>query len=464
MRRALLLASLLAAAPAAHGEGAFRPSTILPGNVPGGFTYQGRLQINGSYPTSDPRAPWGVVFRIWDSSTAVAADHLLATIPSTYTSTTIDLVGGLFKADIPVSPEIVVGGGTRWLEVEILKPSQKPGAGETMKPRGQLLSMPYALVAKAVEGTIEISSGGLSVTTAAATGNTAFYISSTTAFIGIWTDSPYSLLTMSSGSLTIDGTGASLRLSSGAAAVDGAGASLVVLGPAWFGDPGTRSSFDAGGLLSLASPLGPASGGLGWDFSGAVRGDIPYFSLAGARMSPLGIGPASSVLRSNAGIPAWTGAAYPVNAAKGDLLYASAADWVSRLTVAASSRILTTDGTLPVWSAATYPPSVGQGDLLYGYAADSVSLLGVGASDRLLQSDGTVPGWTKAVYPGSAAQGDLLYGSALDTVSRLTWTVRPRAVWPTPALPTARAGTRWTWSTASPAAYCPRPTAARART
>ncbi|MDD5629604.1 MAG: hypothetical protein PHU21_11105, partial [Elusimicrobia bacterium] len=420
MKRALLLMTLLAgawcAAPARAAT--FRPQgTASPGSVPGGINYQGQLQDNGIPVT----AKWGFVFRLYD---AKENGNLIATFPPEPDNMQVDIISGLFSVNIPVTTNTLVGGGQRWLEVEVDREGVAGGAGQKMTPREQLYSMPYALVAKTIEGTIDISTGGLVITTTPVS-NAAFYISSGTAFIGIGTAHPASLLHMSSGTLTIDGDDgqghrAGFHLSSGPMAVDGSNARLDVLGPAWFGLAGTQSSFDALGALHLTSPLSLQYGGTGTDLGSAGLGAIPYFSAPGV-MSYFNVGTNGALLRSDGTNPAWTSASYPGTVAQGDLLYGSALDTVSRLSVAASSRILTSNGVVPVWTSAQYPSVVFKGDLLYASANDVVSTMSIVAAGRLLRSNGTVPVWTSASYPGTVAQGDLLYGSVADTVSRLTW-------------------------------------------
>ena len=409
-----LLAGTLCAAPT-RGAATFRPqATAVPGSVPGGINYQGQLQDNGAPVT----AIWKFVFRIYDFGPGTGG-NLIATFPPAPNQIPVNLVGGLFSVNIPVTTNTLVGGGQRWLEVEVDK-TGPAGSGQTLAPREQLFSVPYALVAKTIEGTIDISTGGLIITTAPVSSNAAFYISSATAFIGIGTSHPYTLLTMSSGTLTIDGAGASLHLSSGPMVIDGLGANLNVQGSAQFGNPGTQSSFGAGGALTLASPLDLKYGGMGQDFSAVGPGGIPYFSALGV-MAPLPIGAANTILQTN-GIgtaPTWTSASYPGSVAQGDLLYGFAANSISPLGIGAAGTLLQSNGSVPGWTTATFPNTVAKGDLWYGYAASSVSPLGIGGASTILQSNSGVPTWTSASYPATVSQGDLLYGSALNAVSRL---------------------------------------------
>jgi hypothetical protein len=409
---ALLAGALCAAPPFAAAE--FRPQgTAAPGSVPGGFSFQGQLLQNGIPVTSQSK--WGFNFRIWDSE--VGGNQIGPTM-----LTAADVESGLFSVSVPVTTSTLVGGPALWLEVEINQPGQIPGSVPPMAPRRPFFSMPYALVAKAVEGVLDISTGALNFTTGPSDGDTAFFISSGTAFIGIGTSHPYSLLTMSSGTLSIDGAGARLHLSSGPMAIDGAGAGLDVRGGAVFGSNlGPRASFDAAGTLHLVGPLMPLSGGTGRDLvaSPAARGDIPYLSAVGP-ISLLSIGAAGKTVQSDGTVPGWSAVTYPAGPmAQRGPLYGSGVDLVEPLGIGISSAILRSDGTVPAWSAVRYSSSVNQGDLLYGFAADSVTALGIGISSAVLRSDGTLPVWSNVRYSSSVAQGDILYGVAVDSVAVL---------------------------------------------
>ncbi|MBI5240775.1 MAG: hypothetical protein HY926_09910, partial [Elusimicrobia bacterium] len=412
-RQTLLLSlALLSGAPCAAE---FRPqATVPPHSVPGGITFQGQLQQNGIPVTSD--VPWGFVFRVWDAATN--GNQIGPTMP---TASAIDK--GIFNVSIPVTTNTLVGGPQRWLDVEVNQPGQTPGSVPPLTPRARLFSVPYALVAKALEGTIDVSTNGITFTTAPANGNAAFYVS-TGAFVGIGAAHPTSLLHVTSGVVTSDGTGTNLHLSSGPMTIDGAGATLDIRGAAVFGSGALRPRFDAAGALTMIGPLQTGSGGTGANLTGRARGDIPYFSGGGGPLSVLGLGTPGKVLRNGGASPVWTAATYPDTILQGQLLYGSVGgNAISALGTGAAGKLLRTNGAGadPAWTQATYPNTVNQGELLYGSAANAVSPLGTGAAGALLRTGGAGanPSWTTAIYPNTTTQNRLLYSSANDIVSEL---------------------------------------------
>ncbi len=91
--------------------------------------------------------------------------------------------------------------------------------------------------------------------------------------------------------------------------------------------------------------------------------------------------------------------------ATGDLLYASAANTLSKLTVGTNGYILTSNGTIPTWTAGS-SISVNTATNLAGGLAGSVpyqsgpgatTFLGIGAANRVLTSSGTAPQWVTSL-------------------------------------------------------------------
>lgn len=89
----------------------------------------------------------------------------------------------------------------------------------------------------------------------------------------------------------------------------------------------------------------------------------------------------------------------------GDLLYASAANTLSKLTVGTNGYILTSNGTIPQWTAGS-SISVDTATNLAGGAAGSVpyqsgpgatTFLSIGAANRVLTSSGTAPQWVTSL-------------------------------------------------------------------
>lgn len=111
----------------------------------------------------------------------------------------------------------------------------------------------------------------------------------------------------------------------------------------------------------------------------------------------------------------------------GDLLYASAATTLSRLSIGAAGKILRSTGTLPAWSGFTIVNAFAQGDLIYASAANTLSSLAKNATaSRYLSNTGAAnsPAWAavnlaNGTTLAASAQGDVLYYSAADVLARL---------------------------------------------
>jgi hypothetical protein len=91
--------------------------------------------------------------------------------------------------------------------------------------------------------------------------------------------------------------------------------------------------------------------------------------------------------------------------ATGDLLYASAANTLSKLTVGTNGYILTSNGTIPTWTAgssisvntATNLAGGLAGSVPYQSGAGATTFLGIGAANRVLTSSGTAPQWVTSL-------------------------------------------------------------------
>ncbi len=156
----------------------FKPqSTALPGSVPSGVNYQGRLEDSGSPVTATKT----MTFRVYDS---LSGGNLLWASPSQSVSVTL----GLFNAAIPIPIPTLSGGGARYLEVQV--------DNTTLSPRELLNAVPYALIAKSVEGTIDVSTAGLSIMANGSASQPSLFISSITTYVGIGNSNPASPLSV----------------------------------------------------------------------------------------------------------------------------------------------------------------------------------------------------------------------------------------------------------------------------
>jgi trimeric autotransporter adhesin len=113
------------------------------------FTYQGRLQNNGT-PAS---GAYSLTFTLFTSSTGGSA------VAGPVTNSTVVVTNGLFTAPIDFGAG-VWNGATNWLEIGV--ETNGGGAFTTLSPRQRVTPTPYAITAENLDGTV--GSGGLSGT------------------------------------------------------------------------------------------------------------------------------------------------------------------------------------------------------------------------------------------------------------------------------------------------------------
>lgn len=202
-------------------------------------------------------------------------------------------------------------------------------------------------------------------------------------------------------------------------------------------------------LLS-SLPITATQGGTGQ--TGYVSGDILYATSA-TTLGKRAIGSAGQVLLVSGGLPTWgaiplvpisSGGTNITTYTTGDLLYASAPNVLSKLPASSNGYVLTLNAGLPSWQpSVTYPiaPTLGgtgqttytTGELLYASAANTLSKLTIGTAGYVLTVVGGIPQWQPAggvSYPITAIQGgtgqttyttgELLYASATNVLSKLS--------------------------------------------
>lgn len=177
-------------------------------------------------------------------------------------------------------------------------------------------------------------------------------------------------------------------------------------------------------------------------------GDILYASSA-ASLSKLPIGSSGQILTVSAGIPSWQ-----APASTGVTSFRTTLNGLSPSVLTTGA--ITLSGTLAATSGGTGQDTYATGDIIYASAANTISKLSIGSSDQVLTVSGGVPAW--AAIPASVtsfqtslsgltpnvsstgavtlagtlgatsggtsqstyATGDILYASAANTLSKLT--------------------------------------------
>ncbi|MFH2203875.1 MAG: hypothetical protein ABIJ96_12210 [Elusimicrobiota bacterium] len=164
----LLSAALICAGAVRYAAANYRPSmTYDTGTVPGGINFQGRLANDGTAVTGQRN----LVFRLYDAAeggTLLWQSLLLST----------QFEEGIFGVTLDIPTDALMGAGMKYLEFEV--------NNIILLPREPLRPVPYARIAEVVEGSIDISSGSLAVSTAALDGN-AIYASSAAGSVGFGT-------------------------------------------------------------------------------------------------------------------------------------------------------------------------------------------------------------------------------------------------------------------------------------
>lgn len=286
-----------------------------------------------------------LTFRVYNSASGGAPLWTSASL-------TVNIDRGFFSVGVPIPVAALGGGGARYLEVT---------AGTVLlSPRALLASVPYALVARTIEGTLDISGAGLSVSSVPSAGS-ALYVSSQTGRVGVGTTAPaYPLDVL--GDIRSTGAVSSARWEAGLATLTG-------------------STFTVGATaLTVATP-GVGIGTASPDQRLTVAGNV---SMTGTLFSS---GTAASAFLGSAGI----GTSAPparLTVDEGDIRIAT--------TVAAARGIYFPDGSFMTKAGVgSYAGLSNAGDLLIqgdsDFSGQGMVFLRTGGQDRLaVANDGKV--------------------------------------------------------------------------
>lgn len=157
-------------------------ATAPAGTVPGGIHYQGRLEDNG-LPAQGART---MRFRLYDQLAQPGG-----TLVWDSGDLAVSVSQGIFGADLAIPVSALSGAAAKFLEVTV--------SGVILSPREALGTVPYALIAKTIEGTLDVQSGGLTISSAPTSTNPSIFVSPADGSVGIGTSSPGASLEVRNG-------------------------------------------------------------------------------------------------------------------------------------------------------------------------------------------------------------------------------------------------------------------------
>jgi hypothetical protein len=157
-----------------------------------------------------------------------------------------------------------------------------------------------------------------------------------------------------------------------------------------------------------------------------AKGDILYASAANT-IGGLAVGATGNILTVASGLPAWTTATYPATTTVNQILYSSATNTVTGLATTTTG-VLTTSSSVPTWAAelslalggTNANLTASNGGIFYSTASAGAILSGTATSGQLLMSGSSAaPTWSTSTYPATNAINTLLYASGANTMAAL---------------------------------------------
>jgi len=210
--------------------------------------------------------------------------------------------------------------------------------------------------------------------------------------------------------LSWDGAAFAWASLSGAGTVTSVNASGGTTGMTFSGGPVTSS-----GTLTLAGTLAAVNGGTAQ--TTYVTGDVLYSSGSNT-LSKLAIGTSGQVLKVTAGVPAWetdatTGTVTSVGLSAPAFLTVGGSPVTSSGTLA-----LTFSGTaIPAVNGGTAQTTYSTGDLLYASGANTLAKLSIGTSAQVLKVTAGVPAWETDTTTGTVTSVAQSFTGGLISVS-----------------------------------------------
>ncbi|MFA6539833.1 MAG: hypothetical protein WCV63_10650, partial [Negativicutes bacterium] len=363
------------------------------GAVPAQIAYEGRITDSGGSPVVSSTA---LKFSLYDAETAgnlVWGPEEHAVVPDSQ---------GVFSVLLGTSSALnpaLFSGPVRYIEISI--------AGEIISPRTPIVSAAYAFRSGVAETVLDNSI----TRSSAASGQ---FVKQIVAGSGVSVSGDEGSGT---GIVTLTATG-----------TGGGTVSQVNTGTGLSGGPITTT-----GTISLATPVAETSGGTGQ--TAYTTGDIIYASGANT-LSKLTIGANGQVLQVNSGLPAWgagsgTGTVTEVNTGNGltggpittsGILSVDAGTTANKIVqLDASAKLPAVDasavtglnasnissGTLTEARGGTNQTTYIKGDILYSSNTNTISKLSIGTTDQVLKVDAAgVPVWGSGIVGPQGPTGE----------------------------------------------------------
>ncbi len=185
-------------------------------------------------------------------------------------------------------------------------------------------------------------------------------------------------------------------------------------------------NFESSDQGTITLPLSMAQGGTGANLT-AANGAVPYSTAS--VMALLAPGTSGQLFQSGgAGAPNWTTNQYPSTDTKGDILYASANNFISGLAIGTAGQVLTVAVTgLPAWANSFRPVAGPLGSILISNGSaivNSTSLWPntVGTVGQIIRSDGTENVYSTATFPDPAGTlGNVLVSDGANWLSECSF-------------------------------------------
>jgi hypothetical protein len=341
----------------------------------------------------------------------------------------VNALNGINNGTYPLSSVSVTGGTWQGSPIGV----SYGGTGVSSTPtNGQLLignGSGYTLSTISAGSGISVTNtaGGISIAVAGGASGTVTSVNASGGTTGLtFTGGPVT----SSGTLTLSGTLAVANGGTGVTTSTGSGSNVLSTSPTLvtpaLGTPTSVTLTNATGLplsTGVTGTLASANGGTG--FGTYTKGDIIYASATNT-LSKLGVGTDGYVLKLTSGVPSWQAASSSLavgtsaitGGTTGQILYDNAGVLGEKATTGSGNVVLDTGAVITLTNATGLPLTTGvtgilpsanggtglsayaKGDIIYASAVNTLTKLTAGTDGYVLKLSGGVPTW-QAVSGGS---------------------------------------------------------------